>query len=242
MAYRLNFLLLTVVMLVFNLLFPLLTLLIYFNGHAFPGWDLASIILLQGFSIFMGGMQQLLFGYLPWEFSRLVREGEFDRVLHKPMHPVVYLFATNLSLEGVAELLLGGAFITFAIVQLKVQLSLLSIMMSALFMFGGILFIMSLIIIQLSLILRFVQLRRLGEIIHTMGLFGNYPVTIYANFIRIMLIGVLPFTLIAFLPASILLGKFETVYWFALAAGIGFCVIALVSWRSAMRRYGSAGG
>ena len=46
-AYRLNFILELIMTLLGNIMFPLITILIYANGQSFPGWTIWQVLLIQ---------------------------------------------------------------------------------------------------------------------------------------------------------------------------------------------------
>ena len=84
LAYRGNFLIRFFVMFLSDLLFPLVTLLVYRSGAAFPGWSLEEVLLIQGIFMMAKGLRQpVLFG-LVWNIGQMVRGWPFDLMLIKP--------------------------------------------------------------------------------------------------------------------------------------------------------------
>ncbi|HLD19024.1 MAG TPA: ABC-2 family transporter protein [Candidatus Nanoarchaeia archaeon] len=242
MIYRLNFFLNVVVMLMFNLTFPLLTLLIYTNSAGFPDWSSSEILLFQGFAILLWGLEQFLLSNVSWELNRIMRDGQFDRLMVSPAGPLQFLVATNLAIEVIPQVLLGIGIVSFAFFNLGVLPSLRAWLLLILFIALGLLFMVSLIVIQMSLIIRFVQVRRLGELVRILSLFGQYPANIYSKGVQAIVVGAIPFALVAFFPAKVLLGTLGEFPYFAVAAAIAFGVIAYLSWSSSMKKYTSAGG
>ena len=66
MTYRLNFLLDNFIMLVSNILFPLVTLLIYGSGAEFPNWSLYEVLLIQAVFTMSTAIANIFFGGVLW--------------------------------------------------------------------------------------------------------------------------------------------------------------------------------
>lgn len=58
-AYRMNFIISSLITLVGNILFPLVTLLIYRAGTSFPGWSLFEVLLIQSVFTMSSGLRAL---------------------------------------------------------------------------------------------------------------------------------------------------------------------------------------
>ncbi|TAL56837.1 MAG: hypothetical protein EPN86_02445 [Nanoarchaeota archaeon] len=242
MIYRLDFILNVFVMMLFNFTFPFLTLLIYSNSPGFPGWNASQILLFQGFAILVWGLEQMFLGNVSWELNRLIREGQLDRLLVNPSGPLFYLGATQLSLEMIPQVLLGVGIIIIAFFKLGLFPSLLAWLLLLLFLACGLLMMISLSIIQMAMVIRFVQIRRIGELTRIASLLGQYPANIYSKWLQAIVVGAVPFALIAFFPASVVLGKLENFPYTAVIAAALFGVLAWLSWRSSLGKYTSAGG
>jgi ABC-2 type transport system permease protein len=83
---------------------------------------------------------------------------------------------------------------------------------------------------------------RVYEIHDAVTSFGRYPRSIYSKPLQFVITSVLPVAMIAYAPASALLGKVET----GLAVGVCFSVVFLLAglwfWHFMLRKYTSAGG
>ena len=242
MTYRINFLLTMMMMAFFNLAFPLVTFLIYSNSNGFPGWDFNQILLFQGFAILVWGLQQFLLGNVSWELNRIVREGQLDRLLVLPMGPFEFLMTTEASLEVIPEILLGFIMVLVAMIKLGLFFSIQALVLIILFLVLALVFLGSLNAIQMALVIRFVQIRRLGELLRVISLFGQYPANIYSKAVQALLIGAIPFALIAFYPASAVLGRIKEIPYAAIISTICFAIIAVLIWKNALKKYTSAGG
>ena len=242
MTYRINFFLTMGMMMMFNLAFPLVTFLIYLNSNGFPGWNFDQILLFQGFVIMVWGLQQFFLGNVSWELNRIVREGQLDKLLVLPMGPFEFLMTTEASLEVVPEIFLGIFLVLFAMAKLGLIFSLTAWVLMILFLILALIFLGSLNAIQMALVIRFVQIRRLGELLRVASLFGQYPANIYSKAVQTLLIGAIPFALIAFYPSSAVLGRITEIPYIAIISTFCFAMIAVAVWKNALKKYTSAGG
>lgn len=98
-AYRMNFIVSSLITLIGNILFPLVTLLIYRAGTSFPGWSLYEVLLIQSIFTMSSGLSSLVFGGLLWTTMSHVREGSFEVILLRPLNPLFYIVATTFCRE-----------------------------------------------------------------------------------------------------------------------------------------------
>src|SRR5690554_3769716 len=241
LAYRGNFLIRFFVMLLSDLLFPLVTLLVYGSGAAFPGWTLEEVLLIQGVFMIAKGFAYLFFFGLVWNIGEMVREGLFDLLLIKPCSVIHLAAATSFSLENSGSLLGGSGIFIYAVSKIPKPglwewaafflLFLLSL--SVLFSFS---------LLMSGTLFKWVGNSRIYEIFNTITQFGLFPKTIYSRAFQNILTYLIPIAMIAFFPAAVLKGdKPEGLF---LSAGIClvFLFAAKLFWHAMLKSYSSAGG
>jgi ABC-2 type transport system permease protein len=83
---------------------------------------------------------------------------------------------------------------------------------------------------------------RVYEIFDALSAFAMYPTSIFSKGVQVLVTAVIPLALMAFFPASVLLGKSLE----GLAFGLGSCAVFLAAgaffWSRMLRSYTSAGG
>ncbi|BBH21767.1 hypothetical protein Back11_31120 [Paenibacillus baekrokdamisoli] len=241
MAYRSHFFLSIILLVAGDLLVPMITLLVYRSGASFPGWSLHEALLIQGvFGIAKGIAFPLFFGMVGSTLS-LVREGTFDLLLLKPRPALFMTMLNGLDPEDFGRLLSGGVLFGYALSGLPAPT------LTGWIQFGG-LFLASLAVLcAFSLVLsgllfRWVGSSRVYDIFDSVTSFGMYPGTIYAKSFQQLMTYVIPVGIIAFVPASALLGR---VGWETLGAGVcsvAFLGAGILYWHWMLRGYTSAGG
>ncbi|MOA26702.1 hypothetical protein D3C78_1475140 [compost metagenome] len=93
-----------------------------------------------------------------------------------------------------------------------------------------------------GMLFRWVGSSRVFDIFDAVTSFGMYPGTIFSKSLQNIFTYVLPIGLIAFVPASALLGRDGWGTLWALAPAAAFLAIGVLYWNRMLRSYTSAGG
>ena len=241
MAYRSHFFLSIILLVAGDLLVPMITLLVYQSGASFPGWSLHEAMLIQGvFGIAKGIAFPLFFGMVGSTLS-MVREGTFDLLLLKP-RPVLFMTMLNgLDPEDFGRLISGGVLFGYALSGLPAPTTIGWIQFGGLFL-ASLMVLCAFSLLLSGLLFRWVGSSRVYDIFDSVTSFGLYPGTIYAKSFQQLLTYVIPVGIIAFVPASALLGQagWDTVG--AAAAAVLFLGAGILYWHRMLRGYTSAGG
>ncbi|MBD2869338.1 ABC transporter permease [Paenibacillus arenilitoris] len=241
MAYRSHFALSVLLLIVGDLVVPLVTLLVYRSGASFPGWSLHEALLIQAvFALAKGIAFPFFFGMVGTTLSQ-VREGTFDLLLLRPRPVMMMAMLTGFDPDDFGRLLSGSVLFGYALSgaggpswQSWLQF--------------GLLFLASLTILcAVSLFLsgmlfRWVGSSRVFDIFDAVTSFGMYPGTIFSKSLQNVLTYVLPIGLIAFVPASALLGREGWGVLWALVPAAAVLVLGALYWNRMLRGYTSAGG
>ena len=102
MAYKANFFIKCLSLIIGDLVGPLVILLIYTTTSGIPGWSLYQFILFQGILTLVFGLGHALLIVMPFTVMEEVQEGTFDKILIKPFNPLLYLTFTSTDIEGFA--------------------------------------------------------------------------------------------------------------------------------------------
>lgn len=241
MAERVDFFASLLVMLGIELLPSLITLLVYGQGLAFPGWSLHQAILVQGVFLIAKGLTFPLFAGMAWAVTEKVREGTFELLLLKPRHPLIMCIVTCFDAEDVGKLL-GGLFLTGYSLRhvglpeaADLGLFLLLVAFSVTFFASGLIFMTSLMMV-------WVGNGRLYEIFDTVASLGQYPPVMLPDRVRQLALAPFPILGMAVLPASALLGRSTAGWPWAAGCSVFFLVASVLFWNHLIKRASSAGG
>ncbi|MCL1884518.1 MAG: ABC-2 family transporter protein [Defluviitaleaceae bacterium] len=239
-AYRLNFLLSLVITLGFNFLFPLITVLIYRAGASFPGWSFYEVLLIQSVFTLSNGIAGMMFGGVLWATMQHVREGSFEVVLLKPTNPLFFLIATNFDVNNLGLLIGGGALFIVAVVFADV--SLIGIPAFVLLFSAGFCVMAGMNMLMAATSFKWVGNSRIPEIFDSIMTFGKYPLTIFPQTIRVITTFAIPVGMIAFYPATALLGEWDVRMLLVVVPCVLFMLVGIWTYQKMVRVYEGVGG
>jgi len=212
------------------------------------GWRLAEVALFYGminvaFAIAEGAGR----GFDT--FDRMVKSGEFDRLLLRPRSTALQVSARELQVMRVGRLLQGVIVLVWAASALNVQWSAARIALTVFAVVGGACLFWGLFVLQATL--AFWTTETL-ELMNTVTYGGNetaqYPLTIYRPWFRKFFTFVVPLACVTYFPGLAILGRDDPVVgspvWFRWSApliGVMFLVASLQVWKFGVRHYRSTG-
>ncbi|MER6948323.1 ABC-2 family transporter protein [Nonomuraea sp. NPDC000554] len=214
--------------------------------HTFPtmaGWSLREIAFLYGLRLTAHALCMLPLSSLigiEW----LVREGELDRVLLRPLNPLVQVMTKRMGVGQVGDLLTGLVLLLIAAPPWTPGM----IAFSLLAVVGGALVEASVHLSLASLSLRMLETFALrGFLDDVFSKFGSYPMSVFGGVTQWLLTFVLPVAFVAYVPASVLLGRAEALNVPVLVAygspllGLALFTLAYRFWERQLRHYHSVG-
>ena len=213
------------------------------------GWSFWQVAFLWGLSETAFGTMDMIFsGYDPGYFSELVKRGDFDRVLVRPVRLPVQLFAAEFALRRIGRIGQGGLIFALALANVAIdwtpiKLAYLPVVFVSAVAFYGALF-------TLGAALCFWTTESI-EIVNVFTYGGttmaSYPMHIYNDFLRRVFTFVVPTALMIYYPALFFFdlpdptGLPHFVQWLAPLAGFGLLALAFGVWQLGVRRYQSVG-
>lgn len=211
------------------------------------GWSLPEVAFLYGLSTVAFALADVFVSQVEW-VSQLIRDGSFDRLLVRPVGPLVQISAEHFALRRVGKLVQAAAVLGLALAWVdidwdagRVALTVVTIVAAAV-IFGA-LFVMA-----ESIAFWLVESREVANAFTYGGQFlTQYPLSILEEWLRRLVIFVVPLGFVAYLPALRILGKPAPdglPSW--LGYGTPVVAVALVQvarmvWASAIRHYRSTG-
>jgi len=240
-TYRVNFLLSNFILLVSNILFPLVTVMIYGSGASFPNWSFYEVLLIQAIFTMSAGLAQILFNGVLWATMRYVIDGSLEIVLIKPVDSLFYLIASTISLESLGLLLGGGIMFILAIVNVGAITLLMWLQFIVLFL-SGLLVMMGTSLIMAATSFKWVGNSRIPEIFDSINTFGKYPQSIFNKATSSFTAFVIPVAMVGYFPAAALLGKVNLSMYVAIIPCILFTMIGILLYKHMIHLYEGVGG
>lgn len=241
MAYRGDFFMSIIIMMVVELFGPLVTILIYNNGASFPGWEKHEVLLLQGVFLLSRGIAFPFFMGMVWNTISRVWEGTYDLLLIKPRSILQMSIITAFDSEDLGKLIGGTLLFLYAIRSVPMLSAVNWLSFLLLFLFSLVtMFAFGLFMAGLGIV--WIGNYRIYEIFMTTMEFGLYPRSIFTKMFQTIITWVIPISLLGSFPASALLGKQMTGVLGAMLCSVLFLLAGLWFHRRMVRNYTSAGG
>jgi ABC-2 type transport system permease protein len=217
---------------------------------AFPsmnGWDFRDMAFLYGIWMLAHALHDTLFfgvGNVPEH----VRDGEFDRILIRPLDT---LFAV-IAIPGQVfpdELILGLVYFCVATWYAHVRVDLAFIVTVPFVIVGGTMIELAINLIIATISFWFVRVDAVRWIVLQLeSEFTRYPIGIYSRGVRLFLTFVFPFAFMNYFPAAYFLhkpgstfGLPATVGLLTPAVGVAVLALAYAFWRIGLDRYQGVG-
>ncbi|MFP4662170.1 MAG: ABC transporter permease [Halanaerobiales bacterium] len=242
MAYRGDFIIRLIVMLIGDLLFPMITLLIYRAGASFPGWTLYEALLIQGVFMIAKGVSFPFFYGMVYNILDKVREGTFDLMLIKPCSILFFSVVSSFNIEYIGSLFGGTALLIYALMNIQIDISWISWLNFAILFGFSILVLLSFTLIMSGSLFKWVGNSRVYEIFSSISTFGLYPNTIYSKAFQDLISYIIPISMIAFYPAAALLNRIGINVIYSIIACLVFFILSRLFWYMMLKKYTSAGG
>lgn len=208
------------------------------------GWTMSEIGFLYGFSMMPVAIDHLFSDDLWTVAYYKVRSGELDRMFLRPIPVLFQVIAETFQLEGLGELFVGIIMLAVCgnLINVSWSFSLVLLLIVAT-IFGG-LIITSLKIIFASLAFIFRRSGPLLQVVYNFISYTRYPLSIYPQFVKVILTFLFPFAVfISFPIETVLYNKYSPYLLILIIILVSIAILALsiVIWWLCSKKYESSG-
>lgn len=207
------------------------------------GWSLYEIVFIYGMSLIPKGIDHLFFDNL-WAVGHfIVRKGEFDKYLTRPINTLFHVMAEKLQIDALGELITGIALVSITLPQLTVEWSVLKVVLAIVYIPFATLIYTGIKTATASVAF---WSKRSGNIIfmfYMVSDFAKYPATIYNELVRNIITYIIPFALTSYFPAVYILTGENPLFNIGMTVLMGSALMAfgIFLWNKGTRAYESAG-
>ena len=217
--------------------------IIFGNVPNLAGWSVNEVVFVYGLSLIPKGIDHFFFDNL-WSVGYfLVRKGDFDKYLTRPVNTLFHLLVEKIQIDALGELIMGIALVCASVPGLNVKWDVFRV-------FAAILMIpfVTLIFTGVKTITASVAFwtKRSGNVIYmfyTFSDFAKYPATVYNRFVQNVITYIIPFALTSYFPALFILKGEDPLFNLGMpmmAAGV-LMGLGILVWHRGIRAYESAG-
>ncbi len=248
MEYRASFIIFLFTVLAFYIAQILAIVVIIYRFQSIGGWKMGEMAFLYSLLVLSQGLVACAMGGL-LEFSELIRTGNFDRALVRPLSPLLQIIANGFDLTGIVHISLGILSVVIANSLVKIDWTFIKICILLLVVLGGSAILASIRILIATVAFWAVKTDSLVHLfVFSSREFLLYPINIYSLPIRILLTFIFPLAFINFYPAHLFLQKdtstlFHPVFIYGtFPVGILMLIFSIILWKYGQKHYESAGG
>ena len=217
--------------------------IIFGRVESLRGWSYYEVLFIYGFSLFPNGLDHLFFDNM-WNVAYwLIRKGEFDKYLTRPINTLLIVTVEEFQLDAFGKLIVGIALIATSLRHIDLPFIWYDIPLALIAILFGMLIYASIKTIFGSIAFWTKRSGHILEVAYNLNQFSQYPVSIYSRAVRGAVTYVIPFALTSYYPASYLLRHTQPVFSILapVVAAIILMSIALFVWHKGLDAYESAG-
>lgn len=238
--YRANLLMLFLDSLIWLILTLAFFNVIYANIPHINGWTLNDMYILIGVADFIKSMLFAFFMQGMTRLPNLVRSGDLDTILTKPVNSQLLISFSEFNISGALNLIPSILLVIYGMAQKGQTLSLPAWGFFAAALTCAVVMCYSIWYIILTLSMWMKNSGNLNELFISFLTMMRYPSGIYKGVLGTLLLGVMPIVLASNLPATILAGNYTPGKLIPLALfSVGYLVFSQLFWRFSLKFYNS---
>jgi len=205
------------------------------------GWTLPEVALIYGLADVAFALADGL-GRGFDVFARLLKAGDFDRMLVRPRSTVLQLFGYELQLMRIGRLSQGLVVLIWASRHFAWTAG--SVALAVLAIVGTCAVFLGLVVLQATSAFWTIESLEVWNAFTYGGNYATqYPMDIYRSWFRRFFTAVVPLAATAYYPARAILGRdpIDALHVIAPLAGVAFLAVSFAVWRLGLRHHASTG-
>jgi ABC-2 type transport system permease protein len=222
-------------------------LVLFGQVDALGEWTVEEVALLYGISCVSFALTDIAVGQLD-QLPRMIREGEFDQILVRPLGSLLQVVSADLALRHLGRLLQGLVILAVALTQVDVAWTAGRAAMLVLAIVAGVGIFAGIWVAFSSIAFWLIDSQEVCNAFTYGGSFtAQYPVNIYGRWLRRLVVFLIPLAFVSYFPALYILDKPDELglpgllQFASPAVAVAVGAAAWVAWRTAVRRYRSVG-
>ena len=211
------------------------------------GWNFNELLLLWAVNVFTYGISGIVIHAGCGNLERSVQNGEFDLVLTKPTGVFRYYMHSHINVTFIFHIVFSLALLTYTFIANHVVLTCGRLLYIFVLLFSAVVLQSCIMILLASTSFWIIKS---SDIVNTAiyGLRGlcNYPITIYSAVLQFILLFIVPYAFISYVPATFILSK-DISFLGQILIYIQPIFVALIAlctkfvWDKGVRNYSSTG-
>lgn len=172
------------------------------------GWGFWQIVFIHALLYFTEGFCPFCFDGI-WNIRKLVNTGEMDRLLTRPMPILLQVLSNAIGMNGLGNIVMGGILLVQSLRHIEMQWSIGGVIFFLVILICGVAIRASIYLVGNTIPAFWSQSQgsAFPYMLHSLGDFAKYPLTIYPIVIQLLISIVIPYGFISYYPATFLFGK-----------------------------------
>ncbi len=222
-------------------------LFIFTKFDHIKGWKLVEVALLYSMTTMSFAISEII-GRGFHTFDKMVRRGNFDRVLLRPVGICFQLLASETIMRKLGRFFQGAAVFVIAWHKLGLGMDIVKLTFLSVTIVSGAVFYTAIIIAGATICFWTVQSAELPNMLTYGGVEAlSYPISVYKEWFRDVFIYIIPMAFINYFPSLYLLDKIDPLglpsflRFISPIVSMAMMVLALRFWNYGVRHYQSTG-
>lgn len=245
--YRTSFVVFALAQALITLLDFVVIAVLFGQVRQLAGWTLPQVALLYGLASLAFSLADVFASQVE-NLPTLIREGSFDRLLIRPIGPLLQISAEFFALRRLGRVVQSSAVLAFAVHLLALDWDPGRVALVVVTIASGTVIFGALFVLTSSIAFWVVGSLEVGNAFTYGGqTLAQYPLSILGEWLRRFVVFVVPIGFVAYLPAVVILGKPSPPglpRWLGYASPLAAVLVALVAravWTTAVRHHRSTG-
>jgi len=220
-------------------LFLVYILAIFSQVPGLKGYKMAEVVLFfMTFNLIDVGSQFLFRGLYGVKY--LIEEGDFDKILTQPAHPLFRISSMSVDLLDLLTLIPILFVTAWSFSKLDADITFFGVFLYLLLLLNGILISYAFHVFVASLSVRTQEMESAIWVYRDVMTLGRFPVSIYSEWIRIVLVTALPIGVMISFPPRALMGLLDLkAVVYAILIGVVFHLFSQWFWHRSLMEYTS---
>jgi len=224
----------------------LLYILFLIDGRSvssIQGWSRDEVLFIYGYSM----VSMSIFGMFAWNLyqfgDRYIIQGQFDRVLLRPVNTLFQVLFESFNLDSLGTLITGLGVVVYSVHQLPIHFGFADLLWFILSSVAAGIIVLGVFVSVASISFHFEDRIGISAPIYNLTTFGRYPIPIFHRVLQFILSWILPFAFVAFFPSTHFLRRegFAFYCYFTPVMAVLTSLVASVAWKFGVSRYSSTG-
>jgi ABC-2 type transport system permease protein len=214
---------------------------LYHHTNLIGGWNEGEMMLFIGSYLVVDAIGMTVFANNMWWLPYYINKGELDYYLTRPISPLFFLSLREFASNSFINLLIAVSFFIYSVFNFPGKMDIFSFLIFLGFLINGVLIHYVLQMLMVIPVFWTQGPRGFTDLFYTLGVAMERPHTIFKGWLRTIFTIILPFGIIASMPAQILIEGLSTKNAVHMTfVTIGMWMLMLISWKKGLANYSSA--